>query len=156
MSVLVYFCCCNKLPHMYAVAQNNTSLLSCSSEIQKSKTGPMRRKSRSQQSCSLSVGSRENLFLVFFQKSFWPHHKACGILVPWPGIKLRSPVLESWSLNHWTTREVPASFLLQFPEATWILQSLWPLLPSSYLFSLTLPFRRTFMISFMAHLENPE
>ena len=33
---------------------------------------------------------------------FWP----CGILVPQPGIKPMSPVLEAWSLNHWTTREV--------------------------------------------------
>ena len=124
-SVLVYFCCCNKLPHMYAVAQsntdllsyspgvqksqkgpmrlialNNTNLLSYSPGVQKSQKGPMRLKSRSQQSCTLSGGSRENLFLVCFKKSFWPDHKACGILVPWPGIKPTSPALESWSLNH--------------------------------------------------------
>ena len=28
-------------------------------------------------------------------------------LVPWSGIKPRSPALGVWSLNHWTTREVP-------------------------------------------------
>ena len=27
-------------------------------------------------------------------------------LVPWPEIKTRPPVLEAWSLDHWTTREV--------------------------------------------------
>ena len=34
---------------------------------------------------------------------------ACGILVPWPGIEPMSLALEAWSLNHWTTREVPVS-----------------------------------------------
>ena len=34
---------------------------------------------------------------------------ACGILVPWPGIESMSLALEAWSLNHWTTREVPVS-----------------------------------------------
>ena len=28
-------------------------------------------------------------------------------LVPWPGIKPGPPTLRVWSLNHWTTREVP-------------------------------------------------
>ena len=28
-------------------------------------------------------------------------------LVPWPGIKPAAPALKAWSLNHWTTREVP-------------------------------------------------
>ena len=32
---------------------------------------------------------------------------ACGILVPWPEIKPKSPALGAWSLNYWTTREVP-------------------------------------------------
>ena len=38
---------------------------------------------------------------------FWPCLKACRILVPWPGIKTMPPALGAWSLNHWTTREVP-------------------------------------------------
>ena len=29
---------------------------------------------------------------------------ACGVLVPWSGIKTLSPVVEAWSLNQWTTR----------------------------------------------------
>ena len=34
-------------------------------------------------------------------------------LVPWPGIEPGPPALEVWSLNHWTTREVPnCCFLL--------------------------------------------
>ena len=28
-------------------------------------------------------------------------------LIPWPGIKPMSPCIWSWSLSHWTTREVP-------------------------------------------------
>ena len=33
---------------------------------------------------------------------------AYGILVPHPGVEPISPVLEAQSLNHWTSREVPA------------------------------------------------
>ena len=32
---------------------------------------------------------------------FWL--RACGILVPWPGIKPAPAALEAWSLTHWTT-----------------------------------------------------
>ena len=42
---------------------------------------------------------------------FWPHHVACGILVPRPGIWPMPPALEVWSLNHWTTREVPVTHM---------------------------------------------
>ena len=34
-------------------------------------------------------------------------HMACGIFVPWPGIKTSPPALEVQNFNHWTTREVP-------------------------------------------------
>ena len=37
----------------------------------------------------------------------WPHHTACGVLVPWPGIESVLPTVEVWSLNHRTHREVP-------------------------------------------------
>ena len=43
----------------------------------------------------------------FYFLFFWPHHAACGILVPQPGIEPRSTALEAWSLNCWTTREAP-------------------------------------------------
>ena len=33
-------------------------------------------------------------------------------LAPWPGIEPRPPALGAWSLNHWTTREVPVFSLL--------------------------------------------
>ena len=38
---------------------------------------------------------------------FWPRCVLCGILVPQQGIRPMPPALEAWSLNHWTTREVP-------------------------------------------------
>ena len=38
---------------------------------------------------------------------FCPHCSACGILVPWPGIKPMPPELGAQCLNHWTTSEVP-------------------------------------------------
>ena len=43
-------------------------------------------------------------FTLFY---FWPYHVACKILVPWPGIEPMPPAVETWSLNHWTAREVP-------------------------------------------------
>ena len=42
--------------------------------------------------------------LTFF---FWLCHEAFRILVPQPGIEFVPPALGAWSLNHWTTREVP-------------------------------------------------
>ena len=35
-------------------------------------------------------------------------HKACEILFPQPGAKPVPVTLEAWSLNNWTTRQVPA------------------------------------------------
>ena len=47
--------------------------------------------------------------LSSFSTSFFflAHTVACGILIPWWGIKPTPPALEALSLNHWTTREVP-------------------------------------------------
>ena len=42
---------------------------------------------------------------------FWPHLLTCGILLTLPGIKPKSPALEAWSPNHWTTREIPRVFI---------------------------------------------
>ena len=37
---------------------------------------------------------------------------SCGMwnLVPWPEIELCPTLLGVWTLNHWTTREVPLIF----------------------------------------------
>ena len=43
---------------------------------------------------------------------FWPHHAAYGILVPWPGMEPTLPAVKAWSLNHWTTRDVPQLIFL--------------------------------------------
>ena len=48
----------------------------------------------------------------FFSFFFWPHGAACGILVPRPGMERVPPALEVWSLNHWSTREVPGAGIL--------------------------------------------
>ena len=53
--------------------------------------------------------------LLLLLLCFFGHTKACGILVLQPGIKPMPPVLEAWSLNHWTTREVPV-FSLSFQD----------------------------------------
>ena len=37
---------------------------------------------------------------------------ACGVLVPQPGTEPRSPAVEVWNLNHWTTRKVPLHLLM--------------------------------------------
>ena len=46
-------------------------------------------------------------FINFFFFFFLPQCPASRISVSQPGIKSVSPALGSWSLNHWTTREVP-------------------------------------------------
>ena len=55
---------------------------------------------------------RVSLFLWFFSITtsdfiFFPCLAACGILVPWPGIKPMPPALGAWNFSHWTIREVP-------------------------------------------------
>ena len=42
---------------------------------------------------------------------FWPHHVACGVLVPQPGIEIVLPILKAESLENWTTKEVPVGFM---------------------------------------------
>ena len=37
----------------------------------------------------------------------WLHSRACGILLPRPGIEPMPPAVEAQILNHWTTREGP-------------------------------------------------
>ena len=43
---------------------------------------------------------------------------ACGILIPQSGIEHETPALEVHGLNHWTTREVPWSVILDF----WVIE----------------------------------
>ena len=47
-----------------------------------------------------------NVFYVVQLYFSWPHRVACGILVPWPGIKPRPPAVEAQSPNHGIAREV--------------------------------------------------
>ena len=49
---------------------------------------------------------------VLFWVFFWPHHRACWILVLRLGVEPASPAVEVQSLNHWTTREVPKQLCL--------------------------------------------
>ena len=46
---------------------------------------------------------------------FWPRSPACGILVPWPGIKPVPPAVEAQSPNQWTASEVPWVSALEDP-----------------------------------------
>ena len=39
-----------------------------------------------------------------FALVFWPSCVACGILVPQPGLKSKTSVLEAQSPNHWASR----------------------------------------------------
>ena len=43
------------------------------------------------------------------KKNLFGHPKS-RFLVPWPGIEALA--VETWTLNHWTTREVPAMLLI--------------------------------------------
>ena len=56
---------------------------------------------------SFSLYLLQHLFVDCFVFFFWPCCTAYGILIPRPGIEPMPPALEAWSLNHWTTREVP-------------------------------------------------
>ena len=40
-------------------------------------------------------------------------------IVPWPGIEPGPPALREWSLNHWTTREVPKEPLDEGERGEW-------------------------------------
>ena len=70
------------------------------------------------------------IFIVarrIFSCSMWDLF-SCGMrdlvpLVPWPGIELGPPALEVWSLNHWTTREVPKTVLLLTTEFAFSLRN---------------------------------
>ena len=55
-------------------------------------------------------GLKDRFFYIYFLSCL----VACGILVPWSGIKPVSPELGAQSLNHWTTREV--FFFLTMPH----------------------------------------
>ena len=58
-------------------------------------------------------GEGKTICLVFFLL-FWLHHAANGFLVPWPRIEPVPCAVKTESLNHWTAREVPFSFLFCF------------------------------------------
>ena len=51
------------------------------------------------QSSSVINDSIRDLETIFFKKTIWPHHTACGTLVPRPGVKPMPPALEGIVLN---------------------------------------------------------
>ena len=92
--------------------------------------------------CSIHFCSDFLLFKKLFIY-FWPRRVAYGTLVPRPGIEPTAPAVEAWSLNHWTTREVPLPPFIQQGQQfffqsmlTWeiffTVGALWPLLPLSH------------------------
>ena len=52
-----------------------------------------------------------NIYIYIYIFFFWLYYTSCGILVPQSGIKPTCPALETWSLNHWSAREVPIIFI---------------------------------------------
>ena len=50
---------------------------------------------------SISHTNMPKYIFYFYYLFFLAHCKACGILVPQPGIKTSSPAMEAWSLKHW-------------------------------------------------------
>ena len=47
------------------------------------------------------------LFFWLLLSMFWLRHMACRLLGPQLGMEPMPSAVEAWSLNHWTTREVP-------------------------------------------------
>ena len=52
-------------------------------------------------------------FIVF------AHSVTCGILVPWPGIELRTLAVKAQSPNHWTAREFPEFCFIRNLKTYW-------------------------------------
>ena len=65
------------------------------------------------------LGTGLNATIFFF---FWPYHKACGILVPQPGIDPRPSPVKARSPNHWTTGEFPKLHRFSFNPHTSLLR----------------------------------
>ena len=55
---------------------------------------------------ALNIHVQGFVFIFILFNSFWQCLAACGILVPWPGVKPTSPALGAWSVGHWTAGEV--------------------------------------------------
>ena len=62
--------------------------------------------------------------LLFWFFIFWPHHAACRILVPWPGIEPTPSAVKVWSPNHWTSREFPVFIFKMTGLSSWSLSLL--------------------------------
>ena len=66
----------------------------------------------------VSLWTRPSIFLFFIYFIlfiFLPHHAACRILVPQPGIEPMPPAVEVGSPSHWTAREFPTLHSFQPP-----------------------------------------
>ena len=61
-----------------------------------------------------TLKAHTDFILAFLYSIFWPHWVACGIFVPWLGIKdsTPSPAMEAWSPNQWTIWGVLCHFIL--------------------------------------------
>ena len=53
------------------------------------------------------LDTAEWLTLAIHLCFFWPHHSACRILVPQPGMEPRPSAVRVQSSNHWTAWEFP-------------------------------------------------
>ena len=53
-----------------------------------------------------------SFFLPLPTLFFLPHHVACSILVPPPGMEPLPLAVEAWSLNHCTAREFPITVVV--------------------------------------------
>ena len=77
--------------------------------------------------CSVFTGHLLSFFSCFFSPLFWPHCKACGILVLQPGIEPTPLAVEAQSLNLCTDREDPVLSLFKslplVAESSWSLEA---------------------------------
>ena len=55
-----------------------------------------------------------DIFFFFF----WPQWVACGILLPWPGIKPLPSAVKAQSSNHWTDSEFPTIIMTRYRTYT--------------------------------------
>ena len=59
------------------------------------------------------VTCTSTLLAIFYLFTFWPCLKACGILVPQPGIEPGPLAMKEQSPNHWTAWEFPVLAILE-------------------------------------------
>ena len=64
----------------------------------------------------MGIKKKDGAMILLFCFVFSLYLLACGVLVPWPGIKPMPSAVEAWNLNCWMTKVVPDNMSLYIDE----------------------------------------